>query len=172
MKLVSPELVWTSYNVAVSLCCFLWNVTSLRLSRIYSFKRSWELLTGVSTWIYDINNLKLKYNIRSTGQTNSSLHINQIISLGKRWTNFQVQCPHIILKAYLGDGLAPSSQTVGSSMIPLGWQGKWYVHSSNWFIKVKNLTNLDITNHLTWVYHQLKPKARAKKQTFKTLCVV
>ncbi len=45
---VSPELVWTSYNVAVSLHCILWNV-SLNLSRISSFKRSWELLTGVST---------------------------------------------------------------------------------------------------------------------------
>jgi hypothetical protein len=47
--LVSPELVWTSFNVALSLCYGLWNVTSLSLSRISSFKRSWEFLTGVST---------------------------------------------------------------------------------------------------------------------------
>jgi len=47
--LVSPELVWTSYNGTVSLCCVLWYVTSLSLCNISSFKRSWELLTGVST---------------------------------------------------------------------------------------------------------------------------
>ncbi len=52
--LISPELVWTSYNVAFSLCCVLWNVTSLSMSRISSFKRSWELLTGVSTCLYDM----------------------------------------------------------------------------------------------------------------------
>jgi hypothetical protein len=53
--LISQELVWTSYNVAVSLCCFLRNVTSLSLSRIFSFKRSWQLLTGVSTCLYDMS---------------------------------------------------------------------------------------------------------------------
>ncbi len=53
--LFSPELVWASYNAAVSLCCILWNVRSLSLSRISSFKRSWELLTGVSTCLYDLS---------------------------------------------------------------------------------------------------------------------
>ncbi len=57
--LIYLELVSTSYNVALSLCCVLWNVTCLNLSRISSFKRRWELLTGVSTWL--VNNLKLKY---------------------------------------------------------------------------------------------------------------
>ncbi len=38
--LISPELVWTSYNSTLSLCCHWWNVTSLSLSRISTFKRS------------------------------------------------------------------------------------------------------------------------------------
>ncbi len=45
---------WTG-NVALSLCYVLWNVTSLNLSRIFNFKRSWELLTGVSTCLYDMS---------------------------------------------------------------------------------------------------------------------
>ncbi len=53
-ELVSPELVWTSYNVAVSLRCVLRDVTRLSLSRNSSFKRSWELLIGVSTCLYDL----------------------------------------------------------------------------------------------------------------------
>jgi len=36
------------------------------------------------------------------------------------------------LKTHLGGGLAPSSQTVGSLLIPLAsWPGKLYEHSSN-----------------------------------------
>ncbi len=66
---VSPELVWTSYNVAVSLCCILWNETNLNLSRISSFKRSWELLTGVSTCLSDLwISWSLKYNIWRSSQ--------------------------------------------------------------------------------------------------------
>ncbi len=48
------KLVWTSYNIPVSLCCVLGNVTSLSLSRNSSFKRGWELFTGVSTCLYDL----------------------------------------------------------------------------------------------------------------------
>ncbi len=51
---ISLELVWTSSKVALSLCCHLWNVASLSLSRIFSFKRSWKLLMGVITCLYDM----------------------------------------------------------------------------------------------------------------------
>jgi hypothetical protein len=37
------------------LCCILWFVTSLNLSRISSFKRSRDLLTGVSTCLKDLS---------------------------------------------------------------------------------------------------------------------
>ncbi len=43
---VSPQLVWTRQCCKFSLCCILWFVTSMNLTRISSFKRSWELLTG------------------------------------------------------------------------------------------------------------------------------
>ncbi len=33
----------------------VWNVTNLSFSIISSFKRSWELLTGVSTCLYDLS---------------------------------------------------------------------------------------------------------------------
>ncbi len=73
--LISPELVWISYNVALSLCCVLWNVTSLSLSKISSFKRSWELLTGINTCLYDLSiTWSLKYNIWRTSQTDFSLY--------------------------------------------------------------------------------------------------
>jgi len=45
-----------------------------------------------------------------------------------------------------GDGLAPSSQTVGSLLIPSGRQSrsiKWSEHSFNRFDQLKILTNLD-----------------------------
>jgi len=78
---ISPELVSTSYNVAISLCCVLWNVTSLSLSRISSFKKSWELLTGVSTCLFDLSiTWSLKYNIWRTSQT-----LFTIIQLFFRW---------------------------------------------------------------------------------------
>jgi hypothetical protein len=54
----------------------------------------------------------------------------------------------LFLKMYLGGGLAPSSQTVGSLLIPPGWQswpGKFSEHSSNGFDKLKTLTKSDIT---------------------------
>jgi len=73
--LISPELVWTSYNVAVSLCYVLWNVTSLSLSRISSFKRNCKLLTGGSTCLYDLwITWSLKYNIWRSSQTDFSLY--------------------------------------------------------------------------------------------------
>ncbi len=73
--LVSPELVWTCYNVTVSLSCVLGNVTSMSLSRISSFKRSWELLTGVSTCRYDLSIIwSLKCNIWRISQTDVSLY--------------------------------------------------------------------------------------------------
>jgi len=64
----------------------VWNVISLSLYRISSFKRSSELLAGVSTCIQLVNNLKLKYNIWRTSQTdfspylwqNSGLHYKNI----------------------------------------------------------------------------------------------
>ncbi len=49
---------------------------------------------------------------------------------------------------YLEDGLAPSSQIVGSLLIPNGrqsWQGKGSERSSNGFDKLKNLINSSIT---------------------------
>ncbi len=42
----------------------------------------------------------------------------------------------LFLKMFLGGGLAPSSQTVGSLLIPPGWQSrsqKWTEHGSNGF---------------------------------------
>ncbi len=45
--LISPDLVGTSYNVAVSLCCVFEKRNKSELSRISSFKRSCKLLTGV-----------------------------------------------------------------------------------------------------------------------------
>ncbi len=44
------ENVVFSFVVHVLLCVVMW--TSLNLSRIASFKRSWELLLEVSTWLY------------------------------------------------------------------------------------------------------------------------
>jgi hypothetical protein len=46
ITLLSPKLVWTSFNVALSLCYCLWNVACLSLSRTASFKMSLELMTG------------------------------------------------------------------------------------------------------------------------------
>jgi hypothetical protein len=49
---------------------------------------------------------------------------------------------------YLGNGLAPYSQTLKSLSIPPGcqsWLGKLTEHSSNGFDNLKNSTNLDIT---------------------------
>ncbi len=60
---ISPELVWTSYNFAVSLCCILWNVTSLNLSIISSFKRSWELLTWVITCLIRLVSMCCVYEV-------------------------------------------------------------------------------------------------------------
>ena len=44
------ENVVFSFVIYVLLCVIMW--TSLNLSRIASFKRSWELLLEVSTWLY------------------------------------------------------------------------------------------------------------------------
>ncbi len=72
--LISPELVWTSY-IAVSFCCVLRNVTNLSLSRISNFKRSWNLLIGVSTCLYALwITWSLKYNISRSSQTNFSFY--------------------------------------------------------------------------------------------------
>ncbi len=72
--LISPELVWTSYNVAVSLCSVLRNVTILTLSRISSFKRIKNYWLGVSTCLYDLSiTWSLKYNIWRRSQTDFSL---------------------------------------------------------------------------------------------------
>jgi hypothetical protein len=49
----------------------------------------------------------------------------------------------LVLKMYYGGDLAPSSHTVGSLLIPPGWQrwlGKWSEHSSNGCDKLKILT--------------------------------
>ena len=81
--LISPELVWTSYNVSISLCSVLRNVTSLSLSRISSLKRSWKLSTGVSTCLYDLwITGSLKYNIWRSSQTDISLYLLIFTSLG------------------------------------------------------------------------------------------
>ncbi len=58
----------------------------------------------------------------------------------------------LFLKTYLWGGLAPYSQTVGSSLIYPSWQswlGKWSEHSSIGFDKLENLTNLGNTNSST-----------------------
>ena len=53
------ENVVFSFVICVLLCTVMW--TSLNLSRIASFKRSWELLLEVSTWLYVLSiTLELK----------------------------------------------------------------------------------------------------------------
>ncbi len=80
--LISSELVSKSYNVAVSLCCVLWNVTSLSLSRISSFKMSLRLLTDVCICLYDLSiTWSLKYNIWRTSQTDFSPYLQYLLKM-------------------------------------------------------------------------------------------
>jgi hypothetical protein len=50
-----------------------WYVTSLNLSRIASFKRSWELLLEVSTWLY-ILSITLKLNNKKKCEVKCIFH--------------------------------------------------------------------------------------------------
>jgi len=62
--LISPKLVYFSFFVT-----FEWNVTSLNLSTIGSFNRSWELLMGVITFLHALwitLKLKIKHWISQT----------------------------------------------------------------------------------------------------------
>jgi hypothetical protein len=47
----------------------------------------------------------------------------------------------LFLKTQLGGGLAPSSQTVGSLLIPPGWKTSW---ENDLCIAPMDLTNIDI----------------------------
>ena len=61
------ENVVFSFVIYVLLCVGMW--TSLNLSRIASFKRSWELLLEVSTWLYVLS-ITLELKIKETAQPN------------------------------------------------------------------------------------------------------
>ncbi len=64
-------------NVAVSfvhcIVAMCWYVTSLNLSRIASFKRSWELLLEVSTWLYVLS-FTLKLNNKKKCEAKHIFH--------------------------------------------------------------------------------------------------
>ncbi len=59
-------LNWYEPVITVHFLCvaIVWNVTSLSLSRICRFKRSWKLLTGVSTCLYDLS-ITLSWNLKN-----------------------------------------------------------------------------------------------------------
>ncbi len=92
---------WAGMKVIITCCsflwCILWNVTSLSLSRISSFKRSWELLTGVSTCLYDLwITWSLKYNIWRSSQTEFSLHyLNKEVNRTEPSPSVSVPCKNV-----------------------------------------------------------------------------
>jgi hypothetical protein len=128
--LISPGLVWTSYNVAISLCSVLRNVTSLSLSRISSLKRSWKLSIGVSTCLNDLwITWSLKYNIWRSSQTDIPLYLYFFTSPGAA----ELRASHQGLE--FGPGAGPHQQGhlqpshPGASVIQLflvrdPWQNK------------------------------------------------
>jgi len=124
--LASPELVWSSYNVAVSLCCVLRKVISLSLCRISSFKRSWKLSTGVSTCLYDLwITWSLQYNIWRSSQTDISLYF--------QWKKYiycltKVKVDNITLRLVLALKLR---HTKKFKLIILMFIGKWRSGRSN-----------------------------------------
>ena len=77
--LISPELVWTNYNSTLLYVAVVWNVTSLSLSRIFSFKRSWEMLTGVIICLYDMW-ITWSWNTISKEQAKQIFHYILLIS--------------------------------------------------------------------------------------------
>ncbi len=125
--LISPELVWTSYNVAVSLCHVLRNVTSLSLSRISSFKRSLELLTGVSTCLYDLSiTWTLKYKIRRKSQTDFSIFLGGEQS--QEYLNFMAGWRNVNSKKNINKRKSPfwrlwnKNNVVYIGCLPAGWK--------------------------------------------------
>ncbi len=77
---VSPIKIETVKMLYFLCVLFLWDVTSLSLSRISSFKRSWEFVTGQYLSIRLVSNLKHEIKYWRSSQTEFSLkkHLNLV----------------------------------------------------------------------------------------------
>ncbi len=85
----------------------------------------------------------------------SKTFFNWLCSLFRRvWVGriFNLVKLILFLKTFFWGGVASSSLTVEPLLITpsrQSWPGKWYEHNSNWFDKLKNSTESDITLYST-----------------------